>query len=202
MNNLLASYAAKKGINIFTSQSLTANHEANLPKIQECKGASVILMALVSSFDHEPVMQMLVDNGLNSALIMFVQMSFASMFSRTMDKSLLHDVFYYEPATPVWKNDIALTEYFGSDMYSHFCATAFDAIVMYGVTIERMVEQNLDYNNGPLLLEELKKIDTFGVTGRVNMDRNGDRDAIDFSFKQIKDESRLTLGKFVILLIL
>ncbi len=59
-----------------------------------------------------------------------------------------------------------------------YASFAYDAVFAFAYAIERLVKDSKDYNDGDLLLAELKKTDFMGATGHVTFNSQGDRNAL------------------------
>ncbi|XP_006814974.2 atrial natriuretic peptide receptor 1-like [Saccoglossus kowalevskii] len=69
-------------------------------------------------------------------------------------------------------------------------AYLYDAIILYALTLQRVVSNGGNPYNGTNFLREMQHIDFYGISGRVTIDKNGDRnqDFWLFGFDAAQDE--------------
>lgn len=67
---------------------------------------------------------------------------------------------------------------------------AFDGVLAVAFALKAMIQKGLNYSDGDLLLEELKKVSFIGSTGYVRFDSNGDRVGGIFEINNIMNNTK------------
>ena len=76
---------------------------------------------------------------------------------------------------------------------NHFAPFAYDAIYTFAFAIQNIINNNQDYTDGDVLLQELYNSNFQGMTGKVTFNDQGDRNAI-IQFNQIIGTQTTTIA--------